>query len=121
MNYYDPEISFKARQPGDAEHKDEYMGLIIDGPFMNFNLFNSIVDNRPFVMIFGRETKIQMEQLALICDKTMANVQHIQCPYCEAQFPIMDDEPWGTCPDCESDVQNPNFQQLEGNPEYEEM
>lgn len=47
----------------------------------------------------------------------MIEITRITCDQCGADFPIGIDEPCGTCPDCESEVQNPEFKFHEGAPE----
>lgn len=47
----------------------------------------------------------------------MIEIIRITCDQCGADFPIGVDEPCGTCPDCESEVQNPEFRFHDGAPE----
>jgi len=116
--YFDSLIPFEPRVPGDELYKDQYMGLVVDGPFMNFNLFINETHDKYFVVIFGRTTPLRMDGFEHLCDKDK-NWQKVTCKECGEEFELEDKEPHGDCPCCESLVHNPNFKYLEGNPEYE--
>lgn len=115
--YFDSEMPFEATQPGETEHKDDYMGRIMNGPFKNFNLFMHRC-NRYMVLIFGRVTPLQQDGFEHLCDKNKT-WQMVKCSVCGEETSVENGEAWFDCSGCETYTQNPNFKTLDGNPEYE--
>lgn len=118
--YFDSEKPFTATQPAEPDYEDRYMGLIMNGPFKNFNLY-AWRSTGCMIIVFGRVTPLLRESFEHLCDKDLPPTQNITCPHCQEVIPMYDNEPETDCTNCEGYVRNPNFKELQGNPEYEAM
>ena len=116
--YFDSTETFKPRVPGDELYEDRYMGLIMNGPFKNFNLY-SHKSTGCMIVVFGHVTPLIRTCFEHLCDRRLDPVHNVTCKECGEIIPMYDNEPETDCTNCESYVRNPNFKPLQGNPEYE--
>ena len=61
ISKFDSNMPFMPINPTEELREDEYIGKIVSGPFVNFNLFDSGLYGGLYVIIFGRTTRLNKD------------------------------------------------------------